>query len=374
MVSLGYAEINGFCAVLLCLVLKKTLEDIDHRRRRMMFAAVLINCIILFTLDFLWYFMEGNSFMTFLVNGLYFIWSGFVGYYWLLYSEEMLGSQVFHTRKQRVIWFIPALILVVLVATSYWTGWILYVDYLGVYHRGPYHVLQILLGLGYIVAAGGHALWEALKKEHYVRRNDYLALAACSLYPLLGGILQKLFFGLPFLCMGVTVGILNLNFESLRRQIQVDALTGINNRSRMLQHLKDRMMAVGTNHELCLVYLDIRNFRRVNDIFGYEEGEQALITVAEVLKRICRNRSYFLSRYGGDEFMLVCEGDEVDTGLLCRSIQEEIDRAMAKKPYQIVMDVGCARYQPGTASVQKLIQEARGNCHSPLKSGIRIQL
>lgn len=74
-----------------------------------------------------------------------------------------------------------------------------------------------------------------------------------------------------------------------------DSLTGLYNR-RVMEKKKEK--------EVSVVFLDIDNFKEINDTYGYDEGDRALREFASVLKFYSRKEDLFV-RWGGDEFILI---------------------------------------------------------------------
>ena len=86
-----------------------------------------------------------------------------------------------------------------------------------------------------------------------------------------------------------------------------DSLTGLPNRSMLYEHLS--VMICEKNQQngmLAVVFVDIDNFKLVNDTMGHEAGDLLLKAVAEKIKGFFKN-SAFISRFGGDEFVIILE-------------------------------------------------------------------
>ncbi len=93
-------------------------------------------------------------------------------------------------------------------------------------------------------------------------------------------------------------------------QAQFDALTNLPNRSLMLEKLLSAIAAAEAGDKLLtLMFIDLDDFKWVNDSMGHEEGDELLIKVANRLRAILGGE-HTLSRYGGDEFILVIEGQK----------------------------------------------------------------
>ena len=91
----------------------------------------------------------------------------------------------------------------------------------------------------------------------------------------------------------------------LTRQALQDSLTGLPNRALFADRV--RMAAARRGGNLAVVYLDLDNFKLVNDSLGHAAGDKVLVEVGRRLKRLLRVGDT-LARLGGDEFAILCEG------------------------------------------------------------------
>jgi len=86
-----------------------------------------------------------------------------------------------------------------------------------------------------------------------------------------------------------------------------DPLTGLANRSLILEHLHLAVARAGRRSSLAaVIFLDLDDFKPINDTLGHSAGDEILVRVADRLRSAVRP-SDTLGRWGGDEFVVVCE-------------------------------------------------------------------
>jgi diguanylate cyclase (GGDEF)-like protein len=98
--------------------------------------------------------------------------------------------------------------------------------------------------------------------------------------------------------------------EHIEQLAYYDTLTGLPNRRRCVD-LLGRLIAAakGSGEAVAVIYLDLNNFKRVNDTFGHSVGDEVLRTVGDRLTSTladfaAKHRSVLLARFGGDEFVI----------------------------------------------------------------------
>jgi diguanylate cyclase (GGDEF)-like protein len=102
----------------------------------------------------------------------------------------------------------------------------------------------------------------------------------------------------------------------LRRLATTDSLTGIHNR-RQFFHLAEKEIARSCRYEqpLCLLMADIDRFKRINDTYGHETGDRAIVSVVDAIGQLLRPEALF-GRLGGEEFAVLLPQADLAAGLV----------------------------------------------------------
>lgn len=133
-----------------------------------------------------------------------------------------------------------------------------------------------------------------------------------------------------------------LQITQLKEQTIIDPLTGLHNRRALRQFIDESTK--------CITYAmtDIDHFKRINDSYGHETGDDVLIIFAKVIQKY-QGEKMESFRFGGDEFLLSfldCNITEVEK--ICHSIQNDFTKALNKEILQlgVAISVGIASYKP----------------------------
>ena len=149
--------------------------------------------------------------------------------------------------------------------------------------------------------------------------------------------------------------------EALLALSLTDELTGLFNRRRFFvlteQYLK---VAIRTKKRSLLLYIDMDELKWINDHYGHNEGDRALIDLSNILKKTFRE-SDIIARIGGDEFVALLESTVENDEILITRLSENIKDHNAKQTrhYKLSVSVGVAQFDPeNPISIDDLLSEA----------------
>jgi len=155
--------------------------------------------------------------------------------------------------------------------------------------------------------------------------------------------------------------------EHLRTLAEHDDLTNLYNRSYFMAELERVVERARRQQQHCtLLYIDLDNFKYVNDTLGHLAGDRLLVEVSQLLGRRAR-RGDLVARLGGDEFTMLLYGTRADEA---RTIAESFRKALDEYHFRHdgeVVNIGCsigaATISEDTRSSQEALSHADFACH-----------
>ncbi|MEJ7801624.1 MAG: diguanylate cyclase [Ilumatobacter sp.] len=155
--------------------------------------------------------------------------------------------------------------------------------------------------------------------------------------------------------------------SALKHQATHDELPGLANRRLLLEEL-DHLTA-GFHHAVgdirpVLLYLDVDDFKRINDTHGHAAGDDVLIAIANGLLSAVRHDD-LVARLGGDEFVVLFRNpDTASTDALKHRVQHAIETTVTYDDTRISVSasIGAATLEPGT-TVDQLLRHADDNLY-----------
>jgi diguanylate cyclase (GGDEF)-like protein/PAS domain S-box-containing protein len=144
--------------------------------------------------------------------------------------------------------------------------------------------------------------------------------------------------------------------QNLERLTLTDGLTGVGNRRLVDQVLKEEWHRCGRSAQsLGMMMVDIDHFKAYNDTYGHQQGDTALIRVAELLQRCVQRAGEVVARYGGEEFVVLSPGgDRGDMARLANVFaallaQSNMPHAASPVSRVVTVSVGIAALVPTSA-------------------------
>jgi diguanylate cyclase (GGDEF)-like protein/PAS domain S-box-containing protein len=152
---------------------------------------------------------------------------------------------------------------------------------------------------------------------------------------------------------------------------QHDSLTGLLNRSALAEHLRRAVAAGRRGRPSALLYLDLDQFKIVNDTLGHAAGDRLLITLAGLLLTSVREEDV-LARLGGDEFALLMHGVGIEQAVQIasklRSLVGDFRFSEGNKIFDVDVSIGVATID-GHATDGEVLAQADMACYAAKARG-----
>lgn len=143
-----------------------------------------------------------------------------------------------------------------------------------------------------------------------------------------------------------------------------DSLTELPNRNLACERFEQAMQRSKRSNnrdKVALVFIDLDDFKTINDSLGHETGDRYLVAIAERLRDTTRNTDT-VCRLGGDEFLLILEGlsDEHDVSRIAAAVQERIAKPVVTGQHKLVCSasIGIAVYPNDGNRYEDLVKKA----------------
>ena len=319
---------------------KRYKESISH-----LFINLIILLMIYFLADAFWalpYFEiikePAASIILKCIRMVYYTSLGLASVFWVYYIESLLDSNFYHSKKKRLLYIpfiietIYAIIACILLdpAKRDIGGYLLTIS-------------LVLVPIIYTLFAGIRILRARHNEKDDLLKRRYRNLAILP-YLILGATVIQIFIPeLPIFCFIASILIITLYLFNQDSLINTDPLTGVNNRSILKKYFNE---IKGKNDIYYIMMVDIDNFKAINDNYGHLNGDKALIFLAEELKKVSANKSCFVARYGGDEFILIIKTDDEDE---IKKLMFDISLALAKQndvlDFTFTVSIGYAKME-----------------------------
>ncbi|MDR3501075.1 MAG: diguanylate cyclase [Legionella sp.] len=141
-----------------------------------------------------------------------------------------------------------------------------------------------------------------------------------------------------------------------------DHLTNLPNRRYFIQHLHELINTISPNHCITVFFIDLDNFKHVNDRYGHSIGDQLLLETSRRLQ-LCFREKDFIARLGGDEFTAIVPHapNKQTPQVIAERIIEEFQPIVIlenSEPYCYSISIGSATYPDDAKTATDLVVKA----------------
>jgi diguanylate cyclase (GGDEF)-like protein len=163
---------------------------------------------------------------------------------------------------------------------------------------------------------------------------------------------------LPFLIIAYVFPALKNALQMEREFSRTDPLTGIANKRGFSERaLREIERARRYKHEFTVSYMDIDNFKMINDSLGHAAGDSLLIAAAKTISKSVRAIDV-AARIGGDEFVIMLpKTGYAEAEVIIRRIRDNLTGQMNKNHWNVTFSMGMITYRRFHGDIDSLIEE-----------------
>jgi diguanylate cyclase (GGDEF)-like protein len=176
--------------------------------------------------------------------------------------------------------------------------------------------------------------------------------------------------GSAYMVVATLVSQLQETLQRERDSARTDALTGVLN----IRAFHERAPAlIGLCHResspVVMAYIDLDNFKKVNDVQGHQRGDEVLRIAAQIIKSSLRATD-LLARFGGDEFVVLLPNASTEAAAeTLERLRESIESSMRAERCDVTASIGAVAYQHAPISLEGVIRAADSAMYAVKHSG-----
>lgn len=138
---------------------------------------------------------------------------------------------------------------------------------------------------------------------------------------------------------------LNNKTRILEELLKLDPMTSLMNHKTILDNLESEIIRSNRyGHPLCIILLDLDNFKQVNDRFGHQKGDEVLINLSGILKQTAR-KTDMIGRYGGEEFIIIMPDTNLNSACqYSKRLQQSLKELILPDDSLVSISGGIAQY------------------------------
>ena len=360
--SLYYIEANILCVIVFGIIFYHNHKSLDRRDKQVKYDRVLMVFITYFLLDCIWAAAVDETLprvLVYPVSLLIYLCMAATIYYWFEFVMSYMQAPSALTRHRRTLMNVSFLISTIALIVSFFVA----PEKLIGSNMETLPLFNLFLtavpDLCMIVILV-ETRRRRKQEENPVERKKLLFIGYFPLMVSIGGFIEATFLPyVPIYCFTCLILILVFYIDSIENRISVDPLTGLNNRGQLARYCAQRANLFMEGRRTVVVMMDVDRFKQINDTYGHAEGDRALVTVSDALKRAVEQSGIpsFVCRYGGDEFLLIIHPIRMaEAGRLIGRIRRELVRA--KGAYTVAISAGYDQLNEEKDSLQECIVRA----------------
>jgi len=230
------------------------------------------------------------------INGpfIIYLWCIFV-HKWIMFDD----SPGFGRSKALLI---PLAINIFFTLISLANGAIFSISEQNVYIRGPMYFVPVVTAY-YLIF---YSFCIIYRQRRRLLKEEYVPLILFGVLPSIGGLLQVIFYGALLMWSSAAFSLVVVFILIQEKRMQLDPLTGAVTKVSFDRYIGYRVYKEKEVKPFGVIFIDLDDFKKINDIYGHMEGDYALKQFVYLIKSALSEKDV-IARFGGDEFVVLAE-------------------------------------------------------------------
>lgn len=315
-----------------------------------MIVAILLSCIA----DSIAFYFDGKSgaftrFLVFFGNMCLFMLNILISYCWLKLLISHLNLSISKAHERIIVISLASAAAVLII--NIFVPIVFSVNENNVYTRGPLFWFYLVINVAIIL----DSLFAYFRARKISGGLKFFPVWAYIFPGVIGVLLQSIFYGISVLGPCTAISIAGLLISLQGELVFKDKLSGLYNRY-YLDYIKE-VIAKSKQSVYSIMMLDLNGFKKINDNYGHDEGDNAIVKASEILTSAIQSRGTVI-RYAGDEFIIILNTQDEEL------IQKETDNIKNlfneynktnSVPYELSASIGYCKVDLKLMSIDEMM-------------------
>ena len=287
--------------------------------------------------------------LAYISNNILFLSNMAIGPLWVMLISLHINGAV--SKFQRIFMLCVCGAITVLMVVNFFNPIIFDINERNVYTRGPLFMVKNLLEV--VLMTDGVIIYLISRYKSGGVKFFPVLQFVCPIFICV--CLQMFYYGISTIWVGIAVGYTSLMLALQNENIFIDKLTGLYNRyylDKISEELKRK-------RKITMMMLDMNDFKSINDNFGHSQGDDALVSLADVLEKTVGAKGTVV-RYAGDEFVIILNNGDEDAAEKCKlQIKKNLEEfnETHKKKYKLSASIGVGVFDLEKSNVDKILRK-----------------
>ncbi|MDO9628583.1 MAG: GGDEF domain-containing protein [Acholeplasmataceae bacterium] len=272
---------------------------------------------------------------------------------WYILIRNFMVTNDRISKNLKVIVIVPVVVNFILALLTPIFDFYFVIDANNVYSRGEHFFIPVLFTYSYLFLG----LIHIIRNRKNIMTQEFLLLITFSIFPIIGGIVQWLFYGTLLMWSSAAFALIFVYIYLQERLVHLDILTGTWTR-KSFDYYVTKKLKQKVVEPFGGIFLDIDHLKDINDEYGHAEGDEAIKEVVARVRGLI-TQDEVIARIGGDEFIIISNSNSIER---LKNIISDIELSFSvfnennEKPYKLSCSFGYGIYSEEFKSIDQFLR------------------